>query len=99
MSAVPLSPSHGGSCPAPQHFHPQGSPSLECCAQQLFPVGLGSSSAPQEWFGATTALFSCWLGDVVQVGGDFFFSPVAYIRFSVYIYIILQCYSMGKWPS
>lgn len=28
-----------------------------------------------------------------------FFSPVAYIRFSVYIYFAVLQYSMGKWPS
>lgn len=66
-------------------------PSLECCAQQFFPVELESSSSPWEWFGANNALFSYWLDDVVQVGGDFFLDLLPILG-SLCIYI-LQCYS------
>lgn len=107
MSAVPLSPSQGAPVlllriPIPRAVPgPAGSPSLECCAQQLFPVGLESSSAPQEWFGATNALFSCWLGDVVQVGGDFFFFfflVLLPILGSLCIYIYIFC-SVPVWEN
>lgn len=66
-------------------------PILGMLCPAVLPCGTGKLLIPREWFGANNALFSYWLDDVVQVGGDFFLDLLPILG-SLCIYI-LQCYS------